>query len=203
MRDPALYGGRRLAQVEPARYRKHEPSTEETSKKATENHESISDRIVRVREDLIDLEAFYKVRSSPTRYKRLKQFFESEIAALQDAPFDDLDQEGKLDHLLLRNYLRYYFGELQYNAEQDEKVLTLLGASFPVRLAFIIESRQDVDDVDGKDVASELSEITREIEAVKGEIMDGEKEGNPVVALRATKTLAEFRSHLHAIPSPG
>ncbi|PVH94964.1 hypothetical protein DM02DRAFT_645601 [Periconia macrospinosa] len=164
--------------------------------KTTPPYESMADRIVRVMEDLGDLEAYYKVNTSPTRYRRIQAFFEEEIASLKDVPFDDLDQEGKVDYILLRNYLRYQLNGLIRDAEQEAKVLPYLGGYFTVRLTRIIESRQAVDDVDGKQIASWLVECMEHIESVRKGIVDGKEKVDPVIALRATKTLAELKEHL-------
>ncbi|KAF2645790.1 hypothetical protein P280DRAFT_495554 [Massarina eburnea CBS 473.64] len=162
----------------------------------TAEYEPIADRIIRIIEDLANLQAFYKVRSSPSRYRRLQTFLESEISALKESPFDELDQEGQVDYLLLRNYLRYQLGGLFHDAEQESKVLPFLGGYFPVRLARMIEARQNVEDADGKQAASWLVEVMGHIAVVKKRIVEGTDKADPVVALRATKTLAELKEHL-------
>ncbi|KAF1953919.1 hypothetical protein CC80DRAFT_494170 [Byssothecium circinans] len=196
MRDPVVYSGEYRPQAEPPQARNRETTTKVGSTKKNAENEFISDRITKIREDQSNLEDYYKVRSSPTRYQRLQTFFETEIAALKDAPFDDLDQEGKIDYILLRNYLRYQLGQLRHDAEQDSKVLSFLGGYFPVRLARMIELRQQVDDADGKQAASWLVEVMEHIAMVKKRIVEGNEKADPVVALRATETLAELKDHL-------
>jgi hypothetical protein len=193
MRDPAVFSSQRLSEahlhpVQPLKY---------TTKDTTQS-ETISDRITRVTADLANLEEFYKVNSSPSRYQRLESFFETETEALTQAPFEDLDQDGKIDWILLRNYLRYQVGRLRDNAEESSKVLSFLGGYFPMRLTRIIEARQRAEHVDGKQTASWLVEVMQHIETVKKRVEEKKEKDKiePVVALRATKLLAELKQHL-------
>ncbi|PMD20672.1 hypothetical protein NA56DRAFT_646321 [Hyaloscypha hepaticicola] len=69
-------------------------------------HESMRERIERVREDLNDLQSFYNIQISNARKARLKEYIKEELASLRKSPFKSCDQQGKVDYLLLQNFLR-------------------------------------------------------------------------------------------------
>jgi hypothetical protein len=161
-----------------------------------DNTESIQDRITRVQCDLTDIEAFYKVRFSPSQYARLEQFFQNELNSLDKAPFDSYTQEGKIDYLLLKNYLRRRLQQLKQDAIKDEKVLVFLGGFFPFKLAGLIQARQNVDPMDGRKTATLLTELMEHIALVKFRITKKQEIAEPAIALRATTTLIELRFQL-------
>ncbi|KAF2683392.1 hypothetical protein K458DRAFT_418990 [Lentithecium fluviatile CBS 122367] len=167
-----------------------------TARKNGAGAECISDRIVRVSRDLNDLNAFHKVRSSPQRYERIHGFFQTELDALEEVPFEIYDQNGKIDYLLLKNWLRYQLIQLQYHAEKDQRVLSLLGGYFPIRLAHIIDARQRVDDADGKQTASRIVEVLQHIDMVKSRIINGKEPVEHDIALHAANTLEELKEHM-------
>jgi hypothetical protein len=175
------------------------PHSKERNHNLTMNSESESmqDRIARVSSDLSNLTAFYKVTSSPTRYARLQEFFDAEMKSLEDSDFSTYDQNGIVDYLLLRNYLRSQIFELRQEAEKDEKVLTFLGGYFTLRLTFsLIEARQRVDDMDSKQAATHITEILKHIATVKDRIVGGKETTDPSTGLRAANALSELKSHL-------
>lgn len=158
--------------------------------------EPIAERILRVQWDLKNLTDFWKVKNSPHRYTRLQEFFDSELKSLEGAPFDSYNREGKVDYQLLKNYLRYQLAQLQQDAEKDQKVLAFLGGYFPLRLGFIIEARQRVDDADGKQAATWLVEIMDHISMAKDRIVNRKETASPAIALHAATTLVELKAHV-------
>ncbi|KAJ4300953.1 hypothetical protein N0V90_003042 [Kalmusia sp. IMI 367209] len=136
--------------------------------------EKIADRIVRVQWDLTNLKAFWKVRSSPHRSEVLHNFLDAELKVLEWMPFDDYDQDEKIDFLLLKNFLLDQLSQLHRNAEQDSK---------------------RADDLDGKQAAASLVDCTKRIAIAKEQIVQKKETAEPTIALRATKTLDELKSH--------
>ncbi|KAF2709605.1 hypothetical protein K504DRAFT_379934 [Pleomassaria siparia CBS 279.74] len=158
--------------------------------------ESIQDRIERVRLDLGEIKDFYKVRFSPTRYERLQKFYNDELSSLDKAPFEDYDQEGKIDFLLLKSYLRLKLRQLKQDAEKDDKVLEYLGGHFPLRAAVLISARQAVGPMDGKATATLLTELSGHIVSTKDRIVKEVLVAEPTTALRAANGLTELLSQL-------
>ncbi|KAI0104972.1 hypothetical protein GGR51DRAFT_549199 [Nemania sp. FL0031] len=110
--------------------------------------ESMQDRIIRVAEDLHEIQKFYEIEGSPTRYARLSEFLESELAELSNAPFDSYSQDEKVDYLLLKTFL----SRTQRNLELD-RIREAEFAPFvepfaePIRKWCEIRQRQRADEV--------------------------------------------------------
>ncbi|PSN61705.1 hypothetical protein BS50DRAFT_680656 [Corynespora cassiicola Philippines] len=166
-----------------------------TFKTSDADIEPIQERIQRISWDIDDLESFYKVRYSPTRYTRLKEYYDEELESLAKAPFDDYDQDSKVDYLLIKSYLEQRNRQLKQDAEKDQKVSILLGHLFPMRLAEVIEARQRVDDVDAQATATILNQSMELISVVKNSILSGTETAEPTIAWRATRALAELQGH--------
>lgn len=163
--------------------------------KSREINERIADRIVRVQWDLSNLKDFWKVQSSPHRAERLHRYLDAELKVLESLPFQDYEQNEKIDYLLLKNFLRNQLGQVQRDAELDSKVLAFLGGLFPLRMANMLEARQRVDDFDPKNAAESLVECTTRMILVKDLIVRNKEKAEPTVALRATTNLAELKGH--------
>jgi hypothetical protein len=158
--------------------------------------ESIGERIKRVQCDQADIEDFYKVRFSPTRYARLEKFCNDELSSLDKEPFDAYDQEGKIDYLLLKNHLNRKVRQLKQDAIKDEKVLIFIGSFFPFKFTILIQARQRVEPMDGKATATLLTELMEHIAMAKSRIMKKQEIAEPAIALRAATTVIELRSQL-------
>lgn len=157
--------------------------------------ERIADRIVRVQWDLTNLKDFWKVHSSPHRSERLDEYLDAELKVLEWMPFQAYDQNERVDYLLLKNFLRNQLSEVHRDAELDSKVLAFLGGFFPLRMANMIEARQRVDDLDHKKTAESIVDCTNRVVLAKELIANGKETVEPIVALRATKNLEEFKVH--------
>jgi len=158
--------------------------------------EAISDRIVRVQCDLVNLKDFWNVRSSRSRIAKLNEYIENELQALDTASFSEYDQEEKVDYILLKRYLLDQRSQLHITAEKENKVLAFLDGFFPVRLARLIEARQRNDDMDAKETAASLVTILSLILRSKARIEQREETAEPTIAWHATKTLLELKGHL-------
>ncbi|KAH8158181.1 hypothetical protein CIB48_g10071 [Xylaria polymorpha] len=81
----------------------------------SEEPESMQDRVVRVSEDIREIEKFYNIAGSPARHERLSEFFDAKLAALSSVPFASYSQDEKVDYLLLKSFL----SRAQRNLELD------------------------------------------------------------------------------------
>jgi hypothetical protein len=165
------------------------------STRGGEINERIADRIVRVQCDLTDLKDFWKVHSSPHRSEKLYKYLDAELKVLEWMPFQAYDQDERVDYLLLKNFLRNQLSQVQRDAELDSKVLVFLGGLFPLRMAYMIEARQRVDELDHKNAATSLVQCTNRMVLARESIVNKKETAEPTVALRATKNLEEFKGH--------
>src|SRR5687767_14671732 len=66
--------------------------------------------------DLSSIRRRYDATSSPDQRRRMREFFSAWQAQLRQLNFDRLSREGKIDYVLLDNYLRH---QLDLLARQD------------------------------------------------------------------------------------
>ncbi|KAI0912616.1 hypothetical protein F4823DRAFT_161414 [Ustulina deusta] len=165
---------------------------------SSEAPELMQDRIVRISEDLGQIEKFYNIEGSPTRYARLSEFFESELAALSDAPFASYSQDEKVDYLLLKNFLHRSQRNLELDrARETEFARFVEPFAQPIRRWCELRQRQRADEVfDPQTLADSLSEAG---DAVLHSIAHVAKHGDgysQATGSRAARRIRELRKHI-------
>ena len=153
--------------------------------------ESMPARIQRVKEDLHDLQRFYNIALSPTRKSRLKRYYNQQLVSLQTTNFTSYDQGGRVDYLLIQNYLRRNLRQVDLDDEKDRKMgLVLPFASVIIKLC---EDRQMMKVVDGKVSAEEIFSVRMSVLDLSKKIRNGEVEMDKNIAFRAANTVGELR----------
>ena len=174
---------------------KPETSTEEHEHK--QDHESLPDRITRVTADLQDLRQFYNIEISDIRYRRFHDYYTSELASLETAPFETYDQQSKVDYVLLRNYLKRSLRQLDLDRVKDKSMERLL--PFADVIARLCEARQRGGPVVGQKVAKDIRDVVKSIAVVKEDIVRGRVCKQDIAreaAYRAYKTMKRLQEHL-------
>ncbi|KAK2058283.1 X-Pro dipeptidyl-peptidase [Colletotrichum caudatum] len=169
-------------------------STSERHAATPADVESMPERIVRITADEKDLTKFYNIKFSPTRSHRLERFFNEELDSLFKAPFDTYDQEGKVDFLLLRNYLKKNIRVLLLDRQRDEQVKPIL--PFARALVDICEARQNMVPVDSKKTAMILNETVKKIVTTTKAIQSNEIRASDSTLSRAMSTIDQLREHV-------
>ncbi|KAE9369739.1 hypothetical protein N431DRAFT_427892 [Stipitochalara longipes BDJ] len=159
-----------------------------------EQHESMRERIERVSEDLNDLQSFYNIEISDTRKARLKSYYEEELIELKKADFKSYDQQGKIDFLLLQNYLRKGLKQLELDGEKDKKTAPLL--PFASTIVKLCEDRQLMKPVDGEKAANDVFQTSKQIAETKIKIVEKKVEVDKATAYRAANSVERLRAHL-------
>lgn len=126
--------------------------------------DTMRNRIERVSEDFKDLNAFYPMKMSPRRTQKLKEYLNSELESLQSQPFDIYDQQGKVDYLLLRNYLERQIRDLNLDYKQNQRAASLL--PFANGLLELCEARTQAEPMLPQAAAQKLAEAHTEITSV-------------------------------------
>lgn len=157
-------------------------------------HEPMRERIDRVSEDLNDLQRFYNIEISGTRKARLKEYYEEELSALRKTVFKAYDQQGKIDFLLLQNFLRKGLKQIELDGEMDKKMEPLL--PFADKLVKLCEDRQMMNPVDGEKAANDMFQVSKQIAEIKTKIAEGKQKADRTTALRATNSVEKLRWHL-------
>lgn len=91
--------------------------------------------------DRAALQRRYEVEFSPVRQERLRRFYEGWQRALSALPFDALNDEGRIDYILLRNRVTFDQAMLRLDAERWGQIAPLVPFAPPLRA--LQETRHD------------------------------------------------------------
>ncbi len=129
---------------------------------------AMQQRIQQFQEDQQALFRFFSLTFSNARSVRLSKFYDDELAKLSKVPFEKLDQEGKVDYLLLKNYLVRQSKRLKYEAKVDAKAAPLL--PFAETIVQLWEDRQAMKPIDGEKAATLLLKVEMQISDLKASL---------------------------------
>ncbi|KAI0969652.1 hypothetical protein F4678DRAFT_439597 [Xylaria arbuscula] len=165
---------------------------------SSETVELTQDRIVRVSEDLGEIERFYNIEGSPTRYARLTEFFEAELAELSDAPFASYSQDEKVDYLLLKSFLRRSLRNLKLERAREAEFAPFVEHfAEPIRKWCEIRQRQRADEVfDPQTLAGSLSEACSAVSRSVAHVAKHGDKYSQATGSRAARRIRELRQHV-------
>jgi uncharacterized protein (DUF885 family) len=147
----------------------------------------------------------YAMEHAPERVRRMEAFYHGWRTQLRSIDFDALDQEGRIDHILLDNELRYRQHLLDRRERLFEEMAPLL--PFAADVMDLQERRRHIDPVDVQAAAQVVAAIPDAIARTRAAIRttDGDAgtlQPSPVVAFRTAgevealrRTLADWHSH--------
>jgi len=162
--------------------------------------------IERYTADRVSFSHVYDVPLSDAGETRLRKFFDESIAELQNVDFDQLDQEGKVDYLLLETHLKYQLRELADEQKHEGEMLPLL--PFAKIIVGLDEARRRMEVPKPEQDAAAMAQLVKEIAktrqaaeaglAPSSKPSDGSASPQPirvskVVASRTAATLARLR----------
>jgi len=153
--------------------------------------------------DKAAIERRYEVQFSPVRIRRLREFHEGWQRRLQEVDFEDLNHEGQIDFIALRNRIEYDLETLGLTAERGTQIAPLL--PFGDRIRLLQEERHDRMRANPRAAATTLDEVAMELgdltAALEEEALDADglvrRRGiSPVVAWRAAIQTEHLREVL-------
>ena len=150
--------------------------------------------------DIRDLEQFYNISSSSTRIERLGEYVVQRINQAVTkfrGSFDCLDQEGKVDLLIIRAHLKRRYGLLKTALARNRRLKPLLG-SWASNLVELCERLQKVVPTDGKYVAKVFSNSVKAMFSLIETIRKDElkTEVSKFTAYRAAEGIEELHLRL-------
>lgn len=152
-----------------------------------------------VKADLKDIERFYNCTFSVTRIHRLRTYLRIKLDELLATPFNQLDLEDQTDFLLLQKYLNAQLNGLK-SFEDLYKELEPIVEPFTSSLVDLLERRQKVVPIDGKQAADILTSACTTIKETRCMILGGQiilnHKPNHFAAYRATHVLNELKFRL-------
>ncbi|HAM72836.1 MAG TPA: DUF885 domain-containing protein [Verrucomicrobiales bacterium] len=166
---------------------------------------SLTPMRARIEQFIVDTESLERretIGLSAERGDRLRRHYQSSLESLGGVPFDSLDQEGKVDYLLLKSHLVHESRALTHLRQQVEEIKDLV--PFAPRLIQLEEDRRRMKDLDSRQAAEVVSGVAEEVSKTRkgvAEKLKGAKEGAPapvskVLGQRAARHLDQLRGLL-------
>ena len=155
---------------------------------------SMADHILRVQADLGELGEFYNIDIASRRYDALEMYHNDELDLLDTIDFDGLDQEGKVDYVLLQTFHRRQLNNLDLQKLSQEEFIVLI--PFADSLVEVLESRQDVRPMVAKDTAKTLNDINKSIAEAHEKVGTGGFNVTETTAYLASKAMEDLMEHV-------
>ena len=107
----------------------------------------------------------YDTPDSPARRKRMREFYGEWRTRLREHDFDRMSQEGKVDYVLLDNFLQHELALLDRDDKQRAETAPLL--PFADRLNGLQDARRNLEPVNHPQLARQLAEIAKQVDSLR------------------------------------
>ena len=121
--------------------------------------------------DQNDLDQFYGIRYAPDRLERMEQLARVGQANLRTVDFNALSQTGRVDYLLLQNYLDHEIRQLAYQKTRNQETTPLL--PFAPTIIMLEEQRWKVMPLNPQTTAKQLTELAQAIKSAHARALAG------------------------------
>lgn len=150
----------------------------------------LADIVERYSLDRAALTRRYPVEASPARFARLRRFYEEWQRQVGARPFDPLDVEGRIDHILLRAQLDYQLRLLGREEKWSSEANALL--PFAGTITGLADARLGMESLDPQKAAATLEKLAADVDAARRAPVTASK----LVAFRAQEGLAGLKEAL-------
>jgi uncharacterized protein (DUF885 family) len=141
---------------------------------------------------------FFTIPYSSTRNNRFKQFYSEWLTAIGKLNFDAMNEDGKIDYILFKNYLDHELRQLEIQTKAFAEIEALL--PFAQTIINLEESRKRMEKMDSAKVAASLNQLNKQLAELQRSVEAGLKaEPNKLkktVANRAAVTANNLRNIL-------
>jgi uncharacterized protein (DUF885 family) len=125
----------------------------------------LADVVERFQADQTSLNRRYDASGSPEQRARLRDFYADWKTRLAEIDFDKLGQEGRVDYVLLDNYLTHQQALQALQEKRRTETLALL--PFADKLLGLHDQRRDMLPIDPQAAAKTLTVVTRQIDSLR------------------------------------
>jgi hypothetical protein len=150
---------------------------------------ALRDGVERYGTDRATLLRRYDMPWSGARRDRLREFYTGWLTRLNELPFQQLDNEARIDHVLLRNEIAYQVRLLDREARQAAEMAALL--PFAETINTLQEHRRDLQPIEPRAKADQLAAIAAQVDATRLRVEAGVRTGGGVAATTANGNGAE------------
>lgn len=154
------------------------------------------ERLENFTRDQAVLDRFYRTELSPARQKRRARFLDETAQALDQVDFERLDQEGRIDFLLLRNRLRDDRRALAERNAQLAEVAPLL--PFAPVVVGLLDAQDRFAPLDPVQAASAVNDLAAQARKVHDQLVDALDHTNNPAAAGATNAAPPLPDRVHA-----
>lgn len=115
--------------------------------------------------DLGALSRRYDADESPAQRQRMREFYDGWRARLREVDFDKLSQEGRVDYVLLDNYLQHQLALL----DRRTKLRTEAGPLLPFadRLLALQDARRTLANINHAALARTLADVAKNVDSLR------------------------------------
>ena len=125
----------------------------------------LADVVERFQADQISLNRRYDAADSPEQRQRMRDFYANWKTRLAEIDFDKLGQEGRVDYVLLDNYLTH---QQALQARRDKmRTETLALLPFADKLLSLQDQRRDMLPMDPQTAAKAVTLVTKQVDSLR------------------------------------
>jgi uncharacterized protein (DUF885 family) len=122
----------------------------------------------------------YDASQSPDQRRRMREFYSAWRTRLGEVDFDRLKQEGRIDYVLLDNYLVHQLAVHDRQEKMRQETLALL--PFADRLLALQDRRRNLEPVDPATAARTLTSVAKQIDSLRALIETSGRSTNSMAA---------------------
>lgn len=126
----------------------------------------LADVVERFTADQQSLGRRYDANESPAQRRRMREFYNGWRTQLGELNFDKLAQEGKIDYVLLDNYLQHQIALLDRQEKMRSETVVLL--PFADRLLSLQDARRELSPINAQQVARTLATVAKQVDSLRG-----------------------------------
>jgi uncharacterized protein (DUF885 family) len=152
------------------------------------------------------LRRYYSIPFAPQTHDRMRRFYTEWKSELDRVDFDRLSEDGRIDHILFRNYLDRHLSHLDEDSQFESDAAPYIPFADAI-IALFMDQRQ-IKPIDGKQSAATLSQLKqtcadtqKDLETKLSVIKDDPRsltaQRRREAANRAAQNLHELRKVLH------
>jgi hypothetical protein len=121
--------------------------------------------VERFSSDLTSVSRRYDASDSPAQRRRMRAFYSTWLQRLGDIDFDKLGQEGKVDYVLLQNYLKHQLALVDRRDKQRSEMAALI--PFADRLLALQDTRRNLTTIDSRTASATLAAVARQVDTLR------------------------------------
>lgn len=139
---------------------------------------------------------FYTIQNSPERRERLKQFYSDYLKRLEQLPFENFSQGGKVDYILFKRNLEEALYELSVEEKEYNQIRKFVAMGDP--LYELEKKRRRGYSLNSEEVAQTLNNVRKQVEEANRQLAQ-QPNLSPELTQRAAQTVMGLKNALRSV----